>query len=276
LGLNNSKLSAIEKPADSSVHGALIDKMQKGFSLFEGKADESGNVSDGVEEEEKVTIVDRIAAGFGGLFNQENVSRIVESDKPSDDKDTSNITIGSATNKWLQSKVGAGMMDKIGRSTWANLVKEAKKQNMALPDRHTSKLKIDEEDDDNADPGMSRVEGLDDSSNQFNDELMRRRRQTLLQGLNFDESRDSELLKKKKIPEPDNFVIEEDFDENEPFSEFKFRSFKKDRQIRQDYTLIDIDDPEDLSTLVASQVFPDSELTRESIQLVGIDEQQLI
>ena len=28
LGLNNSKLSAIEKPADSSVHGALIDKMK--------------------------------------------------------------------------------------------------------------------------------------------------------------------------------------------------------------------------------------------------------
>lgn len=136
LGLNNSKLSAIEKPADSSVHGALLGKMKQGFSLFEGKADESGNVSDGVEEEEKVAIVDRIAAGFGGLFNQDNVSRIVESDKPSD-KDTSNITIGSATNKWLQTKVGAGMMDKIGRSTWANLVKEAKKQNLALPDRHT-------------------------------------------------------------------------------------------------------------------------------------------
>lgn len=52
-------------------------------------------------------------------------------------------------------------------------------------------MKIDEEgDDNNEDPGMSRVEGLDDSSNQFNDERMRRRRQTLLQGLNFDESRD--------------------------------------------------------------------------------------
>jgi len=43
-----------------------------------------------------------------------------------------------------------------------------------------------------------------------------------------------------------------EFDPNEPFSEFKFRSFKKDRQVKQDYTLIDIDDPEDLSTLVSS------------------------
>ena len=62
------------------------------------------------------------------------------------------------------------MMDKIGRSTWANLVKEAKKQNVALPERHTSKLQIEEEEGedeyrDPKSPQMKRVDGDENSPN---------------------------------------------------------------------------------------------------------------
>ena len=68
-------------------------------------------------------------------------------------------------------------------------------------------------------------------------------------------------------------IFEDDYDPNEMFSEFKFRSFKKDRQIKQDYSLIDINDPEEMSALTASTVFPESQLVRDSVELVGIDEQ---
>lgn len=73
----------------------------------------------------------------------------------------------------------------------------------------------------------------------------------------IDESRLDKALRESTVSDPaktQNFIFEDDneYDPNEPFSEFKFRSFKKDRQVKQDYSLIDIDDPEDLSTLVSS------------------------
>ena len=125
---------------------------------------------------------------------------------------------------------------------------------------------------------LQRIEDADeDAPNEFIDEVAQAMRQKLRNRLQFDDSRVDRIIRSSGVSsEPANFILDDEYDPNEPFSEFKFRSFKKDRQIKQDYTLIDIEDPEDLSTLVSSQVYPDSLLNRDSVELVGIDQQQLI
>lgn len=79
----------------------------------------------------------------------------------------------------------------------------------------------------------------------------------LLYRMNFDDEKDF-VSRKVAIPNSDQFITEEEYDPNEPFSEFKFRSFKKDKQIRQDYALIDVDDPEEMVEMTASTIFPDT------------------
>jgi hypothetical protein len=83
---------------------------------------------------------------------------------------------------------------------------------------------------------------------------------------------DQLLVKKQATTNMDSTIKDEDYDPNEMFSEFKFRSFKKDRQIKQDYTLIDFQDPDDMSLLTASTVYPENQLVRDSVELVGIEQ----
>jgi hypothetical protein len=130
------------KHSDEPVRANLINKMAGVFQL----GFDSDNVSDDIEskqdqEEQKVSIANRLAAGFGGVFGQ-------SPDRPDqDESDDLNITPEEASfqekSGWVNSKVEKGQMDKVGRSTWARIAPEAK-QKLALPSKH---VMINEEED---------------------------------------------------------------------------------------------------------------------------------
>lgn len=84
--------------------------------------------------------------------------------------------------------------------------------------------------------------------------------------VNFEDSKDAD--KSKAEHKKDAFIDEAVYDPNDPFSSFLFRSFKKDRQIKQDYTLINIKDPDNLMNVTASTIFPDSVLSRDGVELI--------
>lgn len=46
-------------------------------------------------------------------------------------------------NNWLSMKVGQGMMEKIGRSTWARLQKQGTTENLELPDNTNKRSMVD-------------------------------------------------------------------------------------------------------------------------------------
>ena len=71
-------------------------------------------------------------------------------------------------------------------------------------------------------------------------------------------------------------MLSEEDDPSDMFSEFRFRSFRKDRQIHQDYALLDPEDPESLANISTSTMFTDLHLNREAIELVEIEEKSLI
>lgn len=109
----------------------LAVQLKKGFG-FENSADDSANVSQGIDgdesEEEKAPIVDRISAGFGnafGIFKEKPVKDIAKERSTIKGHTEVDPSLSTATNKWLQQKgTGATSMEKLGRSTWANLKKE--------------------------------------------------------------------------------------------------------------------------------------------------------
>lgn len=89
-----------------------------------------------------------------------------------------------------------------------------------------------------AKPFLRRVEGTEeDAPNEFIDEDAKQRRNWFLNRLNFDET---DKLVLDNVAKQESVAAEDDYDPNEMFSEFKFRSFKKDRQIKQDYSLIEV------------------------------------
>jgi hypothetical protein len=109
----------------------LAVKLRKGFG-FENSADDSANVSQGIDgdesEEEKAPIVDRIAAGFGnafGIFNDKSPQETPQERSAITGHLEVDTPFSPGTNAWLQQKgTGAALMEKMGRSTWANLKKE--------------------------------------------------------------------------------------------------------------------------------------------------------
>ena len=59
------------------------------------------------------------------------------------------------------------------------------------------------------------------------------------------------------------------------FSNFKFRSFKTHKLIEEDYDLLNIEDPEDVTNINASQVFPEDKVSKESVEVVPVTKADL-
>jgi len=52
------------------------------------------------------------------------------------------------------------------------------------------------------------------------------------------------------------------------FGNFKFRSFKTHKLIEEDYDLLNIEDPEDVTNISASTVFPEDKVIKEAVEVV--------
>ena len=59
------------------------------------------------------------------------------------------------------------------------------------------------------------------------------------------------------------------------FGNFKFRSFKAHKQFEEDYDLLHIEDPEDVTNITTSTVFPEEKVVREAVEVVPVTKQDL-
>ena len=130
-------------------------------------------------------------------------------------------------------------MEKMGRSTWAKLQKQPgvvlKKQQTEQSNEIEEDFTGENLDLDNSVSKILRLQRIEDADedapNQFIDEEAYALRQKMRNRLQVDENRVDRAIKESSSSSQVNF-IDDEYDPNEPFSEFKFRSFKKDRQVK--------------------------------------------
>ena len=59
------------------------------------------------------------------------------------------------------------------------------------------------------------------------------------------------------------------------FGNFKFRSFKTHKLIEEDYELLNIDDPEDVTAISTTAAFPDERVSKEAVEIVPVTRDDL-
>lgn len=68
----------------------------------------------------------------------------------------------------------------------------------------------------------------------------------------------------------------DDDDEQEMFGNFKFRSFKTQKLIEEDYNLLNIEDPEDVGSINTTQIYPEDKVVKEAVEVVAVSKEELI
>jgi len=72
----------------------------------------------------------------------------------------------------------------------------------------------------------------------------------------------------------DNADLETEVDDLS-FSNFRFKSFRTHKLIEEDYSLLQVDDPDEVPMIVTKEIMSDERLSKDGIELVAIDEKQL-
>ena len=63
---------------------------------------------------------------------------------------------------------------------------------------------------------------------------------------------------------------EEEDEDQALFGGFKFRSFKTQKLIDEDYELLNIEDPEDVTNITVNTAYPEDKVSKEQIELVPV------
>lgn len=66
-----------------------------------------------------------------------------------------------------------------------------------------------------------------------------------------------------------------DDDDDDVFGGLQFRSFKRHKQMQEDYALIDIEDPADVPLINAGTIFPVEKVTKEAVEVVPVTKNEL-
>ena len=66
-----------------------------------------------------------------------------------------------------------------------------------------------------------------------------------------------------------------DGEEEELFGDFQFRSFKRHKQMEEDYSLLELEDPEDVTAINTVALFPEEKVSREALEIVPITKKEL-
>ena len=75
--------------------------------------------------------------------------------------------------------------------------------------------------------------------------------------------------------ETDGILKYEDEEDQLLFGNFKFRSFKTHKLIEEDYELLNIEDPEDVTNISASTAFPEEKVGKEAVEIVPVTKDDL-
>lgn len=65
-------------------------------------------------------------------------------------------------------------------------------------------------------------------------------------------------------------------EDSEIFGNFKFRSFKTHKLIEEDYDLLNIEDPEDVTNISTSTLFPEDKVVKEAVEVVPVTKEDLL
>lgn len=76
-----------------------------------------------------------------------------------------------------------------------------------------------------------------------------------------------------RTDEDTDAIIEDDDDE--VFGNLKFRSFKRHKQMEEDYDLLTIEDPEDLANINTVASFPEDKVVKEAVEVVPVTKNEL-
>ena len=69
---------------------------------------------------------------------------------------------------------------------------------------------------------------------------------------------------------------EEPETDDEHFGNFRFKSFRKHKLIEEDYSLLNVNDPEEAPPIVVAATFPDERVNKDNIELVTVDHRELL
>ena len=72
--------------------------------------------------------------------------------------------------------------------------------------------------------------------------------------------------KKKKADEAGDDVETQD-----SFSNFRFKSFRTHKLIEEDYSLLELDDPEEVPMIISKEIMNENRLNKDGVELVAID-----
>jgi len=64
-------------------------------------------------------------------------------------------------------------------------------------------------------------------------------------------------------------------DRLDPFKYVRFTSFRKHKLIEEDYKLLTVDDPEAVTDIIASNIYSNSKVTKEAIEVVPMSAHDL-
>lgn len=59
------------------------------------------------------------------------------------------------------------------------------------------------------------------------------------------------------------------------FTNFRFKSFRTHKLIEEDYSLLQVEEPEEAPMIFSKEILPDERLVKDGVELVAIDEKQL-
>jgi len=86
---------------------------------------------------------------------------------------------------------------------------------------------------------------------------------------------DSEGNNRRSDQETDGILKYDDDEDSELFGNFKFRSFKTHKLIEEDYDLLNIEDPEDVTNISTQALFPEDKVTKEAVEVVPVTKDDL-
>ena len=59
------------------------------------------------------------------------------------------------------------------------------------------------------------------------------------------------------------------------FTDFRFKSFRKHKLLKEDYTLLQFEDPDEHQEIEVKQVYPENRLVKSAVELVEIDHKEI-
>jgi hypothetical protein len=68
---------------------------------------------------------------------------------------------------------------------------------------------------------------------------------------------------------------QDQFEVADVFTDFRFKSFRKHKLFKEDYTLLQIADPDEHTEIEVKSIYPENRLIKSAVELVEIDHKEI-